>query len=61
MERDFETLVNSSNASTKIRAMSNSMICHLANYARERLQQDMADGDAEIERELQVGSLLRSL
>jgi hypothetical protein len=34
--------------------MSNSNIAHLATYARERLQQEMADGDAEIERELRV-------
>jgi hypothetical protein len=35
--------------------MSNSNIVHLATYARERLQQEMADGNADIERELQVG------
>ena len=34
--------------------MSNSNIVHLATYARERLQQEMADGNADIERELQV-------
>jgi hypothetical protein len=34
--------------------MSNSNIVHLASYSRERLQQEMADGDADIERELQV-------
>lgn len=34
--------------------MSNSNIAHLAAYARERLQQEMADGDADIERELRV-------
>jgi len=34
--------------------MSNSNIAHLAAYARERLQQEMSDGDADIERELRV-------
>lgn len=34
--------------------MSNANIVHLATYARERLQQEMADGNADIERELQV-------
>jgi hypothetical protein len=38
--------------------MSNSNIAHLATYARERLQQEMADGDAEIERELRVRPII---
>jgi hypothetical protein len=48
-------LLSSTSASVKIRTMSNSNIVHLATYARERLQQEMADGNADIERELQVG------
>jgi breast cancer 2 susceptibility protein len=54
LDRDFDILVSSNKASAKIRGMSNSNIAHLATYARERLQQEMADGDAEIERELRV-------
>lgn len=54
LEGEFDDLLCAADTSAKLRQLSADHLVHLASYAKGRMQQEMADGQAEIEAELQV-------
>lgn len=54
LEREFDEMLHAPDASARLRSLPASHLIHLASYARGRMEQEIAEGQAEIEAELSV-------
>lgn len=58
LDRLFDEMLDAHDTSARIRSLSAGKLVHLASYARGRMQQEIADGEAEIEGELQASRII---